>query len=122
MLPPIYAAKSIPVEKCDVVNEEDLSRWPHLQHLELPRTNSEVEIMIGNNVPHVLEPWEIINSTKDFDPHALKTRLGWVICGAGNGNNLAMGIKKVSVARTNFMDTYQTSLMNMSEELLLQNM
>ena len=104
MLPPIYAAKSIPVEKCDVVNEEDLSRWPHLQHLELPRTNSEVEIMIGNNVPHVLEPWEIINSTKDFDPHALKTRLGWVICGAGNGNNLAMGIKKVSVARTNFMD------------------
>ena len=98
-LPPVYVTDTIPIERCDVVNKSDLVRWPHLEGLDLPFSSADVELMIGNNVPHVLEPWEVINSRNDFEPHAIRTRLGWVVCGAVSGNNHRVSINRISIGR-----------------------
>ena len=97
-LPPLYAIDSIPVEKGDLVEQQDVQKWEHLRGLELPESNAEVELMIGTNVPHALEPHEVINSTSDFEPYAIKTKLGWVICGMGEDMNYQASVHRVSVS------------------------
>ena len=99
LLPPVYIAKSIPIEKCDIVNKNDLVRWPHLERLDLPFSNEDVELMIGNNVPHALEPWDVINSKNDYEPHAIRTRLGWIVCGAGSSNDRSMPVNRMSISK-----------------------
>ena len=79
-LPAVYSLEKIPVDVDDIPRQEDLSRWPHLSSVELPRVDAPVELMIGNNVPLAMEPWEIVHSEND-GPYATKTVLGWVING-----------------------------------------
>ena len=94
---------SIPIEKCDVISTEDMISWPHLKDLELPVSEAEVELMIGNNVPHALEPWEVINSRREFEPHAIKTKLGWVVCG-GSSSGDKINIHRISVKDGRILD------------------
>ncbi|XP_068237238.1 uncharacterized protein [Palaemon carinicauda] len=81
-LPPVLSAPRIPIDECDVVMSRDLERWPHLREIYIPEVEAEVGLLIGNNAPHLLEPREVINSTRLHEPHAIRTLLGWVVCGA----------------------------------------
>ncbi|XP_068237239.1 uncharacterized protein [Palaemon carinicauda] len=81
-LPPVLSAPRIPIDECDVVRSRDLERWPHLREIYIPEVEAEVGLLIGNNAPHLLEPREVINSTRLHEPHAIRTLLGWVVCGA----------------------------------------
>ncbi|XP_068229735.1 uncharacterized protein [Palaemon carinicauda] len=81
-LPPVLSAPRIPIDECDVVRSRDLERWPHLREIYIPEVEAEVGLLIRNNVPHLLEPREVINSTRLHEPHAIRTLLGWVVCGA----------------------------------------
>lgn len=42
--------------------------------------DADVDLLIGTDSPKVLEPWELINS-QCGGPHAVRTRVGWVING-----------------------------------------
>ena len=81
-LPPIYTLDEIPVSEDEIVTKADLERWPKLSHLDIPECDVEIGILIGNNMPKVSEPWEIIHSSEDNGPYATKTKLGWVVTGS----------------------------------------
>ena len=51
-----------------------------MSEIQIPKIKAEVELLIGNNAPKAIEPWEIINS-RENGPYAVKTLLGWVING-----------------------------------------
>ena len=80
-LPPIYTLDKIPVNKEDMIRTEDVKKWPHLQCINIPEYDVEVGLIIGNNVPQAVEPWEIINSSQEGAPFATRTKLGWVVAG-----------------------------------------
>ena len=73
------------MNRCNVQQQEDLHKWPHLQHVYLPKTDTDVELLIGRNVPRALEPLEVIRSVKE-GPYAIKTMLGWTVNGHLGGN------------------------------------
>ncbi|XP_068204814.1 uncharacterized protein [Palaemon carinicauda] len=81
-LPPVLSASRIPIDECDVVRVGYLERWPHLREICIPDVDAEVSLSIGNNVPYLLKPREVINSTCFHEPHAIRTLLGWLVCGA----------------------------------------
>ena len=72
------------MNRCNVQQQEDLHKWPHLQHVYLPKTDTDVELLIGRNVPRALEPLEVIRSVEE-GPYAIKTRLGWTVNGPLGG-------------------------------------
>ena len=79
-LPEVYTQKSMPVDTDSILKTEELARWPYLSEIQIPKIKAEVELLIGNNAPKAIEPWEIINS-RENGPYAVKTLLGWVVNG-----------------------------------------
>ncbi|KAK4326945.1 hypothetical protein Pmani_002549 [Petrolisthes manimaculis] len=77
----IYTLEKIPVAQEDIPRNDDFRSWPHLQCIDLPAFNVDIGLMIGNNVPQAMEPWELINSQKEGGPFALRTKLGWIVYG-----------------------------------------
>ena len=61
-LPDVYTQAHIPVAAKDIMTNDDLRKWPYLHRVELPSTDAEVGLLIGNNVPKAAEPLEVINS------------------------------------------------------------
>ena len=84
-VPPVYSVDSIPVSKSSVISNDDIRKWPHLNGVEVPSIESDICMLIGNDAPKLLEPHKFINSTEESDVHAVKTVLGWVICGGFSG-------------------------------------
>ena len=80
----------MPVHQGNIPRQEDLLQWTHLKDVKLTEIDSEVDLLIGTNVPRALEPWEVIRSA-DGGPYAVKTILGWTVNGPLRGgciNNL----------------------------------
>ena len=65
---------------------------PKLQH----DSEAHVGLLIGNNVPSVTEPLDIINS-KDGGPYAVKTLLGWWVHGVHKQSKTKKGVYRVKV-------------------------
>ncbi|XP_016523109.1 uncharacterized protein LOC107835283, partial [Poecilia formosa] len=72
----VYSQKEIPVTKDNIPRQEDIDGWPHLKEVKIPTIQAEVGLLIGANVPKVMEPLQVINSV-DKGPYAIKTVLGW---------------------------------------------
>lgn len=51
--------------------------------MKMTEIDSRVDLLIGNNVPKVHEPWEIVRSV-DGSPYAGKTMLGRTVNGPLN--------------------------------------
>ena len=83
-LPPLFAIDRIPASKAEIVTPEEISLWPHLSGISMPVVDSNIGIMIGNNIPTALEPWEIIHAPKNRGPYAVRTVLGWMVCRLDN--------------------------------------
>lgn len=79
-LPKVFTHNSIPVQSENVPISEDISKWPYLNEVSLPRIKANVGLLIGANNPKAMEPWHIINSQQG-GPYAIKTALGWVVSG-----------------------------------------
>ena len=72
---------AMPVAKHEIPTQEDVERWPHLRgYVNLPEVESQVELLIGANVPKALQPREVIPAV-DEGPYATRVDLGWVING-----------------------------------------
>ena len=100
-LPEVYTQKSMPVDTDSILKTEELARWPYLSEIQIPKIKAEVELLIGNNAPKAIEPWEIINS-RENGPYAVKTLLGWVVNGPLDDSVVtdSSGHQKVTVNRT----------------------
>ena len=98
MLPPVYATKTLPVTKQDMVTHNEVKEWKHLSNIDLPNCKGTPTKLLGNNVPAAAEPYEIINSPTEGAPYALRTKLGWIIKGSKIKNKL---IKSFNVKISN---------------------
>ena len=85
-LPPILSQKRLPISSADVVYTSDLKDWSYLKNIPLLRINSNVDLLIGVNVPRAMETWEM-NSSQNNGPFAVKTVFGWVINGPLEAKN-----------------------------------
>lgn len=104
-LPETYTQNAMPVDTKNIPRTEELRKWTYLNEVQLPTLNAEVELLIGNNAPKALEPWNVINSRGD-GPYAVKTLLGWVINGpleatptVNTGECHAVSVNRISVEK-----------------------
>ncbi|XP_039869513.1 uncharacterized protein LOC120722563 [Simochromis diagramma] len=79
-LPILYTQFTKPVHKGNIPHQNDIIRWPYLKSVNLPEIDSEIDLLIGSNVPKALEPLDVIRSVGD-GPYAVKTVLGWTVNG-----------------------------------------
>lgn len=85
-LPKIYTQESMPVHRENIPRQSDLQGWPHLKHVHLPEIDSEIDLLMGTNVPKVLEPLQVIQSVNS-GPYAIRTMLGWTVNGPLKGDS-----------------------------------
>ena len=62
----------------DILRQTDVDRWAYLNGIHIPHIDAEIELLIGNDAPKVLEPKEIRES-KDGGLSTVRTLFGWTI-------------------------------------------
>ncbi|XP_077865856.1 uncharacterized protein LOC144352901, partial [Saccoglossus kowalevskii] len=77
-IPLAYTKDRMPVSLDHMATKDDISRWPHLCNIDLPKINADVGLLIGNGVPDAYTPVEILTGPRG-SPHAARTMLGWII-------------------------------------------
>lgn len=70
-LPETFTQSSIALSQENIPHEEDIRRWPYLKDVRLHSIEADVDLLIGINVPKVMEPLRVINSQKD-GPYAVQ--------------------------------------------------
>ena len=88
-LPVVYSQESLPVSRDQIPSQHDVDRWDYLSHIDIPYLDADIGILIGNNVPRAVEPWEVINSEGD-GPYAVRTLLGWCVNGPLRGSHVLL--------------------------------
>ena len=103
-LPDVFTQREMPVTSENIPTKQDLARWPYLEKVNIPVIDSRIELLIGTNASKIIEPWEVINSQGE-GPFALKTLVGWCVCGplrhgksAIDGDRQSAAVNRISVA------------------------
>lgn len=98
-LPRLYVDK-LPLNSNDIMSKEEFRKWSHLRHFidEIPDVDSSIPVglLIGNNVPRLMEPYEVIRAPCESAPYAIRYLLGWSRAGPMKNSN-----EKLSIYRTN---------------------
>lgn len=103
-LPEVFSQMTIPANKRNIPQQEDVDKWPHLGKVQIPNIQAEIGLLIGTNVPKAMEPEEVIRSVND-GPYAVRTLLGWTVNGPLRENscdasrNGAAYVNRISVAK-----------------------
>jgi hypothetical protein len=79
-LPSVYSTALLPISRGKKARQEDVDRWQHLKGIQVQEIDAGVGLLIGSNVPEVLQPIEFRES-KDGGPFATRTKFGWVLNG-----------------------------------------
>ena len=115
---PIYLSKvytkDINVSKELMPTKEDITKWPHLKGLLIPnvQVNSKVELLIGNNNPEIYRPLDT-RTGKEYEPYAIKSKIGWVVWGLVTEQEDRMSINKASVEEIDEIDSLVRESINM---------
>ena len=104
----VFSTPSLPVSTRNLATREDIDKWTYLSDIRIDRIDEEIGLLIGCDVPEVLEPIEIRKS-KDGGPYATKTIFGWVVNGP-------LGRNATSERTTNFVQATDAKLENLFEE------
>ena len=62
-LPKFFSKVSLAISRDSVPNQHHVNRWPHLRGLKILGIDAEVGLLIGSDVPEVLQPREEREST-----------------------------------------------------------
>lgn len=66
---------------------DDISKWSHLQGINIPQVpDNEITLLIGQDVPEAQAPLEVRRSPMKGAPYAIRTELGWSVCGPVGGS------------------------------------
>ena len=79
-LPRVYAVEKFPNLISSKATQEDISSWSHLKDIEIPKTDAEVTLLIGQDNPQVLTPLEV-RWGGDYEPFDVRCCPGWIING-----------------------------------------
>lgn len=74
----VCSQKTIPANKGNIPQQEDLSRWLHLEQVKIPHIDAEIGLLIGTNLPKAMEPDKVIRSVNN-GPYSVRTVLGWAV-------------------------------------------
>jgi hypothetical protein len=113
----LYTQPDLPVNTNDIITESEVNQWEHLKGIPFNVVNSEVELLIGVDVPKAMEPWDVIR-TEDEGPYAVKTALGWVINGpifSESETNMKLNFIKADNLEDMLIKSYNTDF---SERLI----
>ena len=72
-LPAVFLTPKLPVSKDSIPQQEDVSKYPHLSGIELPKIDACIGLLIGNDVPKALEPTEM-RECNGQGPYAVRTK------------------------------------------------
>ena len=78
-----YTKDDLPVDSSKIATPEKTKKWKNLQKISEEVSlidDVKVELLIGANCTRALEPVQVIAS-RDGEPYATKTVLGWCIVG-----------------------------------------
>jgi hypothetical protein len=76
----VYSTPCLPIRSDCVGKQEDIECWPHLQGISIPHIEAEIGLLIGSDVPEILQPREV-RMSENGGPFATRTLLGWVLNG-----------------------------------------
>ena len=76
-LQPLLSIQRLPATIDDAPSQDDISEFPEFANIFIPRINSDVGLLIGNDNRHIMKPHEIISSESDH--YAIRTAVGWVV-------------------------------------------
>lgn len=76
-LPTMYTKDRMPVSRNHIPTTHDLEGWPHLADITLTDLQTEVGLLIGNNVPDAGAPLEVRRGARG-SPYATRSLLGWI--------------------------------------------
>ena len=79
-LPQVYSRPSLPIPPEAIARQEDVDRWPYLKGVNISHIDADIGLLIGSDVPEVLQPMEI-RPSENGGPFATCTVLGWVLNG-----------------------------------------
>jgi hypothetical protein len=77
-LPPVYVKDHLPISRGHIPTNNDLAHWSHLDGISLPEIDSDVGLLIGNNVPDAYTPLELKTGPRG-SPHGARSLLGWIV-------------------------------------------
>ncbi|KAK4027286.1 hypothetical protein OUZ56_016297 [Daphnia magna] len=75
-------------------------RWKHLQDLSLQSSGGRVDILLGSYQAHFTTALES-RIGKKFEPTAILTRLGWIVCGVFGSGLLEAVVKSHAIFAAN---------------------
>lgn len=68
-----------------LLQQKDVKKCKYLKEVHLPPIDAGIGLLIGTNVPKILEPWKVI---REDGPYAVKTILGWIVNGPLERENI----------------------------------
>jgi len=94
-LPAVFTRECIPASSSQIPKPEVAKKWPHLipiaDKIAPFQPDLKVSLLIGNNVPRVVRPREVIFGGED-EPYAQRSLLGWgvigVVCRKSSSGNV----------------------------------
>ncbi|XP_033111196.1 uncharacterized protein LOC117112236 [Anneissia japonica] len=101
-MPQVTIRPSLNLDAENLACREELSRWPHLNDIELPvLNNSKVQLLIRQDMPDLLCPHEVRRGNPG-EPFGVWTVLGWAINGPIGGWNCQSQSSHYVQSKTNF--------------------
>jgi hypothetical protein len=70
-LPNVYSTKRLPIRPECIARQEDIDRWPHLKGINIPQIDADIGLLVGSDVPEMLQPSEV-QSSKNGGPFMTK--------------------------------------------------
>ena len=107
-LPTVFSTPKLPVGKYSIPQQEDVSKYPHLRGIQLPKIDACIGLLIRNDVPKALQPKEI-RECKDQGPYAVRTIFGWTINGPLERKEILLPLRTSSEPTTNSLNSLQSS-------------
>ena len=71
---------NLPIRPECIGKQDDVNRWPYLNDITIPHIDAEIGLLIGSDVPQILQPEEM-RPSQNGGPFATRTVLGWVLNG-----------------------------------------
>jgi transposase InsO family protein len=105
---------NLPISNSVLALHEEVQKYPHLRDLPAYEVDkSKVTIIIGVDTPSAIVPLEV-RSGDDGEPFAIRTKLGWGICGPVRSSTAHDESYRAFI---NFVQTDSTPLETMIENL-----
>ena len=122
-VPFAYSQEKIPASQEDIATPEIARSWKHLEgiaHHIHHRTDIEIGLLIGRNIPSAFQPLRIIYGT-DNEPWAEEYKFGWTVIGPAcldkreDSANCAT-VNRITIQRENPQNVFNVPTSNSSKE------